>query len=88
MKALPAILAATFLVAGTSLALAGGDTTARPTISKRGDDTNPSASANPAAGNAFGKKAMHQAKPMMSKPVSATHLRYAKTKRPVQGMTK
>jgi len=77
MKALP-ILAAAFLVAGTSLAAAQADTTAKPGISKRGDDTNSSVLSNgPSAGNSAYKKAMHSKK-MKSAPVSATrgsHLR-------------
>ena len=71
MKALPSILAAAFLIAASSLATAAGDTTAKPGISKRGDDTNPSVPGNgPSAGNSSYKKAMH-ARRIRSAPVSA-----------------
>jgi hypothetical protein len=83
MKTVPAILAAAFLVAGTSLALAQGDTTEKPGISKRGDDTNPSVPSNsPVSGNSSAKKAMHSTKPMMSKPVSAHRTHHANKKMP------
>jgi hypothetical protein len=86
MKSLSAILAATLVIAGTSLAAAQGDTTAKPGTSLRGADTNPTVPGHsPASGNPAGKKAMHSAKPMKSAPVSSTGRPLAKPKKPFKG---
>ena len=85
MKALP-ILAAAFFVAGTSLALAQGNTAIKPGTGLNADK-NPSALHNPAAGNPAGTKWVKhpngtaKAKPKMkSAPVSATHRTHIKKK--------
>lgn len=84
MKTLPSILAAAFIVAGTSLALAQGNTAIKPGTGLNADK-NPSALHNPAAGNPAGTKWVKHpngtasAKPKMkSAPVSATHRRHGK----------
>jgi hypothetical protein len=85
MKALP-IFATAFLVAGTSLALAQGNTAIKPGTGLDADK-NPSAMHNPAAGNPAGTKwVKHRngtasAKPKMkTAPVSATHRTHIKKK--------
>jgi hypothetical protein len=84
MKTLPSILAAALLVAGTSVALAQGNTAIKPGTGLSADK-NPSAMHNPAAGNPAGTKWVKhpngtaKAKPKMkSSPVSATHRKHGK----------
>jgi hypothetical protein len=84
MKALPAILATALVVAGTSIALAQGNTATKPGTGLDADK-NPSALHNPAAGNPAGTKWVKHpngtatAKPKMkSSPVSAKHRMHGK----------
>ena len=84
MKALPAILAAALVAAGTSLALAQGNSAIKPGTGLNAD-RNPSALHNPAAGNPAGTKWVKHAngtataKPKLkTAPVSATHRRHGK----------
>ena len=86
MKALPAILAAALVAAGTSLALAQGNTAIKPGTGLDADK-NPSALHNPGAGNPAGTKWVKhangtaKAKPKLkTAPVSATHRTHAKKK--------
>ena len=85
MKTLP-ILAAAFVVAGTSLALAQGNTAIQPGTGLDADK-NPSALHNPAAGNPAGTKWVKRpngtakAQPKLkTAPVSATHRVHMKKK--------
>jgi hypothetical protein len=84
MKALP-ILAAAFLVAGTSLALAQGNTAIKPGTGLNADK-NPSAMHNPAAGNPAGTKWVKHANgtatarpKLKTAPVSGTRAHASKT---------
>jgi hypothetical protein len=94
MKALPAMLATALVVAGTSVALAQGNTATKPGTGLDADK-NPSALHNPAAGNPAGTKWVKhpngtaKAKPKMkSSPVSATHRKHGKMMKMDTGTSK
>lgn len=91
MKTLPMILAAAFIAASPTFALAQADSATKPGTGLDADKNPSGLKANPAAGNPAGTKWVKHGKsakikPMKTAPVSATHRSHkAKTKSPDAG---